>query len=269
MGRPRKPRPGAARGQRALVYLRVSTEEQGKPGHFGLPAQEEQCRKHAAQRGYTILAVLTDSGISGTTPIEARPALAEALTRCERGGADVIVVAAQDRLARKAAVFDAIRDRAVKGHYRLESAKDGQDVAQRENQIPAHIQSFIASFERILIVQRLLGGRQQRSRLDGLGSGPLPYGYVRLADGSLGIDEEAAPVIRQVLRWKQQDTYQATAERLNAAGYRTAKGHAWTPGHVYKIERHRDLYETGWREWDGLVASIQWPVLVEAVPRSA
>lgn len=269
MGRPRKPRPGAVRGKRALLYLRVSSEEQGKPGHFGLPAQEDQCRRHCERVGYTILDVLIDLGISGTKPIEERPALAEALARCERGQADVIVVAAQDRLARKAAVFDAIRDRAVKAHYRLELAKDGQDVAHRENQIPAHIQSFVASFERILIAQRLLGGRQQRSRMDGRGSGPLPYGYVRLNDGTLGVDEMVAPVIRLLLELRRQYTYQATADLLNAAGYRTAKGNRWKPAHVYKVDCHRYLYETGLREWDGVVAEARWPIMVEPEQRPA
>jgi site-specific DNA recombinase len=229
-----------------------------------LPAQEEQCRAHCGREGYTVLDVLTDLGISGAKPIEQRPALAEAISRCERHQADVIVTYDQDRLARKAAVFDAIRDRAVKGRFRLEIAKTGQDVAHRENQIPADIQSFVASIERILIARRLSGGRRQRSLLDGRGSGPLPYGFVRRADGMLEIDEEAAPSIRLALRLRQQYTYQEVAARLNAAGYRTARGKQWTGSHVYKIERHRALYETGVREWDGVVADVRWPIIAEA-----
>ncbi len=57
-------------------------------------------------------------------------------------------------------------------------------------------------------------------------------------------------------------TYQATADTLNAAGYQTPKGSTWTVGHVQGIERHRELYCTGRRVWDGVQATELWPILL-------
>jgi hypothetical protein len=137
------------------------------------------------------------------------------------------------------------------------------------SQIPEDIRRVVASYERDLFVEYLVHQRRQRSAQDGRGSGPLPQGFVRLADGTLSIDGAAAPVIRTVLVLRREHTYQETADRLNAAGYRTAKGCQWTPAHVYKIDRHRALYETGVREWDGIRAEQRWPVLCPPEERSA
>src|SRR5512145_1379247 len=102
MGRPRKAR-ALQGGTRAVIYLRISTEEQ-KKGH-GIDSQLAQCSAYCQRRGYTIVATLADEGISGKG-ISERPSLATALAHCETGTADVIVAYAQDRFARSSGLFD-------------------------------------------------------------------------------------------------------------------------------------------------------------------
>ncbi len=140
-----------------------------------------------------------------------------------------------------------------------------QKAPYQERPIPADLEPYL----RDLIASRLVSGRRQRALRDGRGSGPLPYGYVRRINGRLEIDEHAAFIIRQVLQLRERHTFQETAQRLNAEGYTTAKGKQWKPGHVYKIAQHRTLYETGLREWDGVIAAERWPVMIGPAPRSA
>lgn len=248
-------------GKRAVIYLRVSTQEQAKPGHYGLDAQASDSEHFAVKQGYTVIATVRDEGISGTKPVGERPGLAAAMTLCDQGKADVIIVAKQDRLARKSGVFDEILDRAMRGRYRLEDTKTGQDLTSRANKIPAHIQAFVASIEAILIADRLYGGRQERSKRDGRGSGRLPWGYTCSADGTIEIDQYAAPLIRQVLALRTQYSFRKTATLLNAAGYRTQQGGPWTSASVQRVEIHRELYTTGQRRWDGIIAAASWPVI--------
>ncbi len=56
----------------AIVYLRVSTEEQ--VDNFSLTTQEEICRKEAVRRGMRIIKVFREEGKSAKT-ITGRPVL--------------------------------------------------------------------------------------------------------------------------------------------------------------------------------------------------
>lgn len=126
------------------------------------------------------------------------------------------------------------------------------------------VMALVASIERKLIAKRLYGGRRERSKRDGRGSGRLPFGYLRLEDGTISADEKAAGIIRRLLALCDSGlTYQATANQLNTEGFTTPRnGRAWTVGHVKSIERKRELYATGLRSWGGVEAGERWPALL-------
>jgi len=52
--------------KRAVVYARVSTDDQAKHG-YSLASQLEACRKYVADRGWKLAAEITDGGVSGAT----------------------------------------------------------------------------------------------------------------------------------------------------------------------------------------------------------
>lgn len=259
MGRPRKSN-AKVWGTRAVIYLRVSSEEQAKEGN-GLEAQQDACMAYAERLGYTVAATTRDEGISGTAGIEERPGLAAALGICTAGKADVLLCYAADRLSRKVGLFDQLREVLIRAGVRFETVKEGQDFTRSESLLMGDIYAAFAAEERRRIAGRLYGGRRVRSKRDGMGSGPLPYGYVRLPDGSIAIDQHAAQIVCLLLSLRKEKTYQATADALNAAGYTTPKDGKWTVGHVQGIERHASLYRTGKRQWDGVVAEQTWPIV--------
>ncbi len=261
MGRPRKII-NTTPGTRAVIYIRVSTQEQAKGGHYGPEAQFAACESYITQKKYSVIETTSDMGISGAKTVDARPGLSRALTLCEMRMADVVVCYAQDRLARKAGVFDDIRERAIKNRYRLETARDGQVLTAAENELSADAMSFVASIERKLIAKRLYGGRKERSKIDGRGSGFLPWGYKRSALGGIVIDPEPAYIISELL-WLRSNgyTFQQTADWLNEQGFKTRNERDWSPASVQTIERNRNLYMTGRRQWDGIEAIQLWPVI--------
>lgn len=82
---------------RALGYVRVSTEEQAKSG-LSLGAQVQAVHATAKARGWELVDVITDAGVSGRKAN--RPGLDQVKRRMRRGDADMMVVAKLDRLSR-------------------------------------------------------------------------------------------------------------------------------------------------------------------------
>jgi putative resolvase len=84
-----------AEQQRAIVYARVSTRKQDEAGN--LQRQKERLVTHAIEKGYPVVAVLTEvaSGLD-----ENRPQLRKALKQIVEGQADLLVIEYRDRLAR-------------------------------------------------------------------------------------------------------------------------------------------------------------------------
>ena len=85
------------REKRAAVYLRVSTGEQT------VDNQRRELAAAAASRGWSVVAVYADEGISGAKGREGRPQLDLMLKDAVRRRFDVAMVWAVDRLGRSLA----------------------------------------------------------------------------------------------------------------------------------------------------------------------
>jgi DNA invertase Pin-like site-specific DNA recombinase len=94
---PRRLQP--ARPARAVVYCRVSTDEQGDSG-LGLEAQEAACRRWADFKVVEVVAVTHDV-CSGARPPTNRDGFGRALELLEAGQADALVCAKLDRATRR------------------------------------------------------------------------------------------------------------------------------------------------------------------------
>lgn len=92
--------PGIRDGKRAVLYIRVSTDEQSA----SIEAQREACTRLARQRGYEIVREYVDENVSGAIPIDKRPALKRALKALAEDQADRLIVSKLDRLARNVRV---------------------------------------------------------------------------------------------------------------------------------------------------------------------
>src|SRR3989344_6274529 len=95
-------------GKKAIIYLRVSTEEQ--VDNFSLDTQEEICRREAEKKGYEIIEVFREEGRSAKT-ILGRPVLISLLEYCRKNKTKIQAVFAYrlDRISRQTADYLAIR----------------------------------------------------------------------------------------------------------------------------------------------------------------
>ena len=251
---------------KAVIYLRVSGEEQAKHGS-GIAAQLDACTVYATQHGYQVVGVYRDEAVKGDTKVSDRQGLQGALTSLAMNVASILITAAQDRLARDGAIWYSIRAAAIRGRWSIETVKEGS-LTRDGSEFMGDIYAAVAAQEKRTITARMVGGRRERSRRDGRGSGFLPYGYKLVTSETIAIEEEEATIIRTILIWREEGlTYQAIADKLNVRGYETQHGGQWTRGLVKNVDDKRTLYTTGIKSWGDVTSTEKWPIIL--TPRIA
>src|SRR5689334_23365795 len=126
--------------KRAALYLRVSTDQQT------VENQRLALEAICAQRGWEVVAVFEDAGISGAKGREKRPGLDALLKEASRGRFDVVLAWALDRLGRSLADL-------IGTLQELEAAN--VDLSGR---LFFHMLGAFAEFERGMIRQRVMAG---------------------------------------------------------------------------------------------------------------
>ncbi len=162
--------------EKAIVYTRVSTEEQKKTG-TSLDNQIQKCEQYANDQGYKLLGSFRDD-VSGMTPLGERPGLFEALELASREHAQVLVVLDVDRLARDELISMLIVQDFENVGARVEFATGGS-TANVDDRLIIGIKRVIADNERRNILKRMTTGRYNRVA-DGkiLGTHVPPLGYL-------------------------------------------------------------------------------------------
>jgi DNA invertase Pin-like site-specific DNA recombinase len=204
---------------KVVGYIRVSTEEQADSG-AGLEAQRKTIRAACEAKGWELLALAEDAGLSGSRMD--RPGLQEALRTVEASEADGIVVAKVDRLSRSLLHFTTLIERSRKQGWQLVALDLGVDTSTASGELMANTIASFAQFER-----RLIGERTRDALAVKKAEG------VRLGRPRSLPDE----VVEEILtRRGGGETFKAIADDLNSRGVATAHGgKAWYPATVRKI----------------------------------
>jgi site-specific DNA recombinase len=250
--------------KRAIVYARVSTDDQAEKG-FSLSAQIEAGRKYARVHGFVVTHELIDDGVSGAMAFSERPAGATAWTLLRTGEANVLIVQNVDRLSRDVVnllvtIRELLRSRAEVHCLDLGRVKSEYDIM-------LVIRGWQGSDERAKIQERSIRGK--RAKLEQgmiVANGRPPYGYDYLRDDkgrvlSFSVNEEQAKVVRlmyQLYTRGDDDigaySLFAVAKHLSAAGIavphpttsrRKREAHIWSTcvvGHILQSPVYRGEY---------------------------
>jgi DNA invertase Pin-like site-specific DNA recombinase len=140
------------KAKRAALYLRVSTDGQTTEN------QRLALEAVAAQRGWGVVAVYDDAGISGTKGRDKRPGLDKLLNDAARARFDVVMCWAMDRLGRSlAGLIDALRTLEA-GHVDLFLHQQAIDTTTPPGRMFFHVTGAFAEFERDMIRSRVNAG---------------------------------------------------------------------------------------------------------------
>lgn len=179
----------------AISYLRVSTDRQ----ELGPEAQRASIEAWAAREGVSVASWHVDAGVSGASPIEARPGLLAAMAGLREIGAGVLLVAKRDRVARDVVIAATIERAAEAAGARLISA-DG--TGNGDSPADAFMRTVIdgaAAYERGLIRARTKAALAAKAAR-GERTGEIPYGCRLAADGVRIEEDEAEQGVIAVVR---------------------------------------------------------------------
>jgi DNA invertase Pin-like site-specific DNA recombinase len=209
---------------RALGYLRVSTGEQVNSG-AGLDAQRAALEAEAARRGWA-LELIVEEGLSAKDLN--RPALTAALSRLDKGEADVLMVSKLDRLSRSVKDFGAVLDRAAKAKWSVLCLDLGVDTTTPVGDFTANVVVSASQYERRLI------GQRTRDALAAKKAAGVRLGRPRLLPSE---------VVERIVQAKAAgDSLAGIARDLTAENVPTAQGgKRWYPSTVAAVLRSVDL----------------------------
>lgn len=160
---------------KALIYLRVSTEEQ--VDNYSLDTQEDICRKEAERRGFEVLEVFREEGRSAKN-IKGRPVLIQMLEFCRKHKKEVgaVIVYRLDRISRQTADYLAIRKKLAECEIKLISATEPTGNSPTEKFVETMLAGF-AQMDNDVRGERSRNGLRARF-LTGLNNGYVPLGYL-------------------------------------------------------------------------------------------
>ncbi len=205
---------------RAVIYVRCSTDEQAVSG-LGLEAQEAAARRTCELRGWSVVAVVADAGVSGTVDPLARPAMVEAVTLLCSGGADVLVSSKLDRLSRSAFDLLGLVKKSEACGFAIVTSDGAVDSSSPVGRFITTAMAGVAELERALIAERTRNALAAK----------------KARGARLGRPTTLSPLVRMRVAGLRREglSLAEIASRLNADGHRNGIGGEFTRSAVQKI----------------------------------
>jgi site-specific DNA recombinase len=158
--------------KRAVLYARVSTDEQARSG-YSLAQQIEALRQYAAREGYEVLEEVSDPGQSGAS-LE-RPGMDRVRDLVAAGGVFVVLAQDRDRFAREPAYHYLLRKEFEEQETKIRALNDRGDESP-EGELTDGILDQLGKYERAKIAERTRRGKHRKLRQGRLVAGYSP-GY--------------------------------------------------------------------------------------------
>ena len=214
-------------GQKAVIYLRVSTEEQ--VSNYSLETQKDICTKEVERRELELDQIFSEEGRSAKT-IHERKTLIEMLEYCRKHKKEIraVIVYRIDRISRQTEDYLAIRKKLAESGIALISATEPTGNTPAEKFIETMLAGF-AQMDNDVRGERTKNGMRARF-LSGLHNGNVPLGYLN-QDGYAVKHPERFVVMKEMWELVATGTksLQDIADILEAKGIREQrKGHAET-----------------------------------------
>ena len=228
--------------KRAVLYARVSTDEQADKG-YSLPSQFDAMRKYAAQQGFQIAGEFQDD-YSGATPIEFRPEGKKAYAMLQTGGADVIIAYTIDRFVRPPEDGDEwdmpilIRGLAKLGKE-IHTVRRGKLNTNFADLLIALLDARKAGEERRDIRERSMRGKRAKAKSGRVTGNRAPYGYRHVRDEhgktvTFEINETTARIVRLIFKWYVNGDESGKRLSAMAIARRLSEMRAPTPGELQR-----------------------------------
>lgn len=248
---------------RAIGYVRISKDS--LTGTSPL-RQRERIERYVEASGWTLVGVEEDIDVSATRTGLNRPGLNRVRKAVAEGRADIVVITALDRIARKVSDMSQLVAEGVK----LASLHEKIDQTTPTGIAMMQVTSVFAQLEAATIGSRVKSMRDHLPRVGRWPGGPTPYGHTTApVDGGAGRtlvhDPDEAVVVRRLISGALEGkSFHQLAVDLTSDGIRTRRGNVWSAATVAVTLRNGSL--RGWatvnrdylRDERGIPAVV-WP----------
>ena len=214
--------------KKAVIYARVSSEEQAKHG-FSIDNQKRQCIEFAERNDYYVDKIFIDEGKSAKNLD--RPEIQDLMAYCskKKNNIKAVIIWRLDRISRNNTDYHGVlRPLLAKKRIKLLSATEA-NVETIEGELMRNIGMSFAEYERQVIGARTLAGLSQKaSQGEYPHQAPLGYKNVSKKDGSktIAIDEQYAFYVKQAFNLYDSGMYslKSLADKLYNDGLRSKIG---------------------------------------------
>ena len=228
--------------RRAILYARVSTDEQARSG-YSMRQQVERLRAHAASEEYELLEEVLDPGQSGASL--QRPGLDRVRDLVASGGVSVVFAQDRDRFAREPAYLYLLKQEFGEHGTAIRALNDRGDDSP-EGELTDGILDQLAKFERAKTAERTRRGKMRKAREGKVIAGARPnYGFrYNEARDNYVVDEACMPIIQRIFRMigAEGRTMNAVKRAFEREGVRPPlHGKYWSPKYIRECIRD-DVY---------------------------
>ena len=229
--------------KRAILYARVSTDEQARSG-YSLAQQLEALREYAAREGYEVLEEVTDPGQSGAS-LE-RPGMDQVRNLVADGNVSMVLAQDRDRFAREPAYHYLLKREFEEHDCKLQALNDRGDDSP-EGELTNGILDQLAKFERAKTAERSRRGKLRKAREGKIvASASVDYGFMYSATrDSYEVNEANMPTVRRIFRMVGSEGYSLgkVKQRFEAEGLPTPAGKKyWSKTFIREVIKD-DVYK--------------------------
>ncbi len=225
------------------VYCRVSTEDQADAKT--IENQREFAARYCSLHSLRVYEYYLDEGVSGTIPMDKRPAGSRLLEDAIKGVFSAVCVYRLDRLARTALEILRTNQRLEEANIVLKSMTENFDTSTPSGRFFMTTLGGIAEIERDTIAERMRLGKERALRDGRWPGGKPPFGYT-LRNKKMIINSEEAAVVKKIFQLLNDGgmTTEAIADYLNcisitspgeSGGKRVLLKNRWHRSRVWRI----------------------------------
>lgn len=201
-------------GKRALLYMRVSTDEQARNG-YSLGAQREALDEFVQHYHMTVAGIYSDDGVSARQDIKRRKALLKLLDAVRSGAADYVLFIKLDRWFRSVRDYYRVQDILDAAGVGWKATLEDYDTSTTNGRLNLNIRLSVAQDESDRTSDRIKFIFDQRVKNGGAiyGSNSLPYG-LETRDHKVQVIEEQRAIVSGMF-----DYFEATDSAHSCVDY--------------------------------------------------
>ncbi len=239
----------------AVIYARFSSHNQREES---IEQQIAECKAYAAANNLSVVAVYADSAVSGRS--DRRPQYQKLRRDAEKGTFAAVIAYKSSRIARNmvnALIFESEMDKyGIQVFYAKEAFADNAS-GRFARRTMMNLNQFYSEN-----LSEDIKRNQADNALKCRANGPAPYGYKSDKAGHFVIDEDTAPIVKEIFsRVASGEMFISIADDLNARGITNRRGNTWGKNSFANIisnERYIGTYI-----FDGIRVEGGMPQIIE------